>query len=213
MLRAGARAVLERLGLYGLYSLKVKGPLLEDGWFRSFVEKRPVNQEGKPIPFFTYPAIEFLSRKVKPDMKVFEYGSGHSTLWWSGRVSEVHAAEHNREWYERISKAAPANAKIHYASLEDSERYVSMALAPKTLFSVVVIDGRERVRCANYAVQALRPDGVIVWDNAEREKYEPGYRFLTGQGFRRVEFIGLSPGLNEKSETSVFYRDGNCLGL
>lgn len=213
MVKAAARAVLERLGLYGLYSLKAKGPLLEDGWFRSFAEKRPVSLDGKPIPFFTYPAIEFLSRRVKPEMNVFEYGSGHSTLWWSGRVSEVHAAEHNRDWYERISKTAPPNAKIYYAPLEDPERYVSLALIPKTLFSVVVIDGRERVRCAKYAVQALRPEGVIVWDNADRKKYEPGYQFLAGQGFRRLEFVGLSPGVNDKSETSIFYREGNCFGL
>lgn len=212
-MKAAARAVLEHLGLYGLYSLKVKGPLLEDGWFRSFAEKRPVDREGNPVPFLTYPAIEFLSRRIKPEMNVFEYGSGHSTLWWSRRVREVHAAEHNREWHERISKAAPPNAKIYYAPLEDSERYVSMALAPKTLFSVVVIDGRERVRCAKYAVQALRPEGVVVWDNADRRKYDPGYQFLAEQGFRRVEFVGLSPGVNEKTETSIFYRDGNGLGL
>lgn len=207
------RIALQKLGWYGLYSLKIKGPLLEDGWFRSFDEARPVDVNGEPVPFITYPAIEFLSRRVRPDMTVFEYGCGASTLWWAKRVKEVRSAEHNPDWFERISKAAPANVQVYFAALGEDNAYPSLALVPGFLFSVVVIDGRERVRCAKFALDVLRPEGVIVWDNTERNKYDEGFRLLAARGFRRVEFVGLSPGINERSETSIFYRDGNCMGL
>ena len=215
---------MEACRLYGLYSLKVKGPLHDDGWFRSFEEHRPVDREGGPVPFMTYPAVEFLARRIRPEMTVFEYGCGASTLWWSRRVKQVHAAEHQRDWYERITAQAPPNVRIHYAPLHGlgqlddgggagEESYARLALEPGIPFSIVVIDGRLRVRCARHAVEALAPDGVIVWDNSDRVYYEPGYRFLEERGFRRLEFVGIPPGLNEKSETSVFYRPGNCLGI
>jgi hypothetical protein len=213
VLKAAAQNILKQWHLYGPYSLKVRGPLLEDGWLRSFDEHRPVDFHGNPVPFITYPAMEFLARRARPDMTVFEYGSGASTLWWSKRVSWVGAAEHNQEWFEKVSKSAPANVQIYFESIEDKETYPKLALRPGKHFSVVVIDGRLRVRCAPFAVQALRPDGVIIWDNSERKYYTPGYQFLEGQGFRRLEFVGLAPGINEKSETSIFYRPGNCFGI
>lgn len=213
MIKGAGREILKRLGWYGWYSLKVKGPLLEDGWFRSFNEGRPVDFQGNPIPFITYPAWEFLRRRIRPDMIVFEYGSGASTLWWAARVKEVFSAEHQAEWHARISQLAPSNATIYFQPLDDKEAYARLALKPGKLFSIIVIDGRERVRCAQHAVKALAPEGVIMWDNSERKKYGPGFHFLQERGFRRLEFIGLSPGVNEKSETSIFYRPGNCLGI
>jgi hypothetical protein len=60
---------------------------------------------------------------------------------------------------------------------------------------------------------ALSPGGVVVFDNTDRQYYEPGLRALAEKGFRRVEFSGLAPMIDYKSETSVFYRSHNCLGL
>jgi len=221
MLRRAAQKILKAFGLYGLYSLKVKGPLLEDGWFRSFDEQRPLDLRGHPLPYITYPAMEFLSRRIGPGMTVFEYGCGASTLWWSARVKQVDSAEHSREWYEHISSQAPSNVKIHYAPISGTtegdsnakEAYARLALEPGRKFSIIVIDGRLRVRCVRHAVHALTPDGVIVWDNSDRVYYEPGYRLLAEHGFKRLEFVGIPPGVNEKTETSVFYRAGNCLGI
>jgi hypothetical protein len=80
-------------------------------------------------------------------------------------------------------------------------------------FDIVVIDGRDRVSCARNSLGALKPDGVIVWDNADREEYRPGYQFLESNGFRRLDFAGLGPLNAYQSTTAVFYRDSNCLGI
>jgi hypothetical protein len=77
----------------------------------------------------------------------------------------------------------------------------------------VVIDGRQRVKCAHHAVPALNGSGVILWDNTERPEYREGTEFLKERGFRRVDFVGMAPINESASMTSIFYRDGNCLGL
>lgn len=92
------------------------------------------------------------------------------------------------------------------------ESYVSEPLQHEP-FDVIMIDGRQRVKCAEIAASALTARGVIVWDNAERSRYGPGRRMLTDHGFRHVAFYGTGPGELREWTTSIYYRDGNCLGL
>lgn len=41
------------------------------------------------IPWMVFGCIDFLDDWLKPDMRVFEYGSGGSTLFFANRVSNV----------------------------------------------------------------------------------------------------------------------------
>lgn len=204
---------LKLVGLYPLYSLKVAGPLKEDGWFRSFHENAPVDADGKPVPWITYPALEFLRKRVLAGMSVFEYGSGGSTLWWASKVKEIVSVEHDKEWCGKIKSKMPGNVTLYHIELGPDELYSKKISEFKNKFDIVVIDGRNRVKCAINSLAALKEDGIIVWDNTERKEYEKGYQYLHENGFRRIEFVGLAPLINYKSETSIFYRQGNCLGI
>ena len=207
------RVALDALGIYAGYAILRRGPLKEDGWIRSLREGAPMDAEGRPLPWINYPAIDFLVKHVRKDMSVFEYGCGHSTLWWAARVREVIACDHDPDWIARIRPRAPANVTFRHMALEYDGAYSRVVAEYPGRFDVVVIDGRDRVNCARHAITGLKPDGVIVWDDTAREEYRPGLDVLAGAGFRRVEFVGIVPTVNEKSETSVLYRDGNRFGL
>lgn len=213
MLRWIARKALERLGLYGLYSLSRKGPLRDDGWFRSFAEQESLDRDGRPLPYITYSAIEFLSPRIRPDMSIFEYGSGASTLWWAERARSVISCEHSAEWHRKMVARVPRNVTMIYCPLEYGGAYCKAITEYENQFDIVSIDGRDRVNCAQNCLGALKPDGVVLWDNSNREVYEMGYRFLRERSFRKIEFVGMCPIINDKSETSVFYRPRNCLGI
>jgi hypothetical protein len=77
-----------------------KGYLARTGWFYSLTGEAK-DMQG-PVPWMTYAAVAMLRRIVKPDFKVFEYGSGSSTLWWSRIVSRVVSVDHNPQWIERL---------------------------------------------------------------------------------------------------------------
>lgn len=213
MVRRIARHVLERLGLYGLYSLSRKGPLHDDGWFRSFAEKQSVDSAGRPLPYITYSAIEFLARRIRPEMSVFEYGAGASTLWWADRVASVVSCEHNADWHQNMLARIPPNVTMIYRPLEYGGAYSKAITQYQNRFDIVSIDGRDRVNCARNCLDALRADGVVLWDNSDRKAYEAGCQFLLDHAFRRIEFVGMCPIVNDRSETSVFYRSANCLGI
>jgi hypothetical protein len=63
------------------------------------------------------------------------------------------------------------------------------------------------------AVECLKSDGVIIWDNSERKSYKKGVDLLKSKGFKQIEFQGMTPILPNISYTSVFYRDKNCLSI
>ena len=185
----------------------------EKGWFRSAEERLPVDRDGKPLPWYTYPMISFLNDRVKSDMHVFEYGSGNSTLWWSKQVSSVTSCEHDRKWYDSLKPKMPPNVNYIFCELDYGGQYCQTIVPFEAGFDCIIIDGRDRANCARNSLEALRTDGVIIWDNSDREKYQEGYMLLKQNGFGRIDFWGLGPLSSYEWCTSIFYRDDNCLGI
>lgn len=187
--------------------------LTEVGWLRSVEKEVPCDAQGKVMPWYTYPFIRFLEPRVRSDLAIFEYGSGHSTLWWSERVQRVVACEHDQAWYQSLVRRLPAHVSYLFCQQDQGEAYCGAISSFVAEFDVVVIDGMDRVNCVKYALPALKADGVIIWDNSDRDLYQEGYDALTAQGFRRLDFWGMGPINAYVWCTSVFYRPNNCLGI
>src|SRR5215213_3851569 len=58
------------------------------GRFRSAGAGRSIDGHGTPIPWYSYPAIEYLKQLDFRDRTVFEFGSGNSTLFWAARARQ-----------------------------------------------------------------------------------------------------------------------------
>ena len=152
------------------------------GWLNSVTKNQPVNVDDKPIPWFTYPAIDFLDSIIETTWKVFEWGSGDSTLWWSARVDKVVAVEDNRPWFERIREQIPDNAAIHYK--DDRNGYAeAIAELSRSVFDVIVIDDSYRNECAESAVKKIKDTGLIVFDNSDGVDHDQRQLFLLESGF------------------------------
>lgn len=59
------------------------------GQWRSARERMAVDTLGTAIPWYTYPAIEYLKSFDFKECDVFEFGSGNSSLYWSSRARSV----------------------------------------------------------------------------------------------------------------------------
>ncbi len=111
------------------------------GWTESVRQKLPVDKNGAPLPWWTYPAIEFVAEHCTRESRVFEYGCGHSTLWWQRNVKQVISVDHDKAWVEKISdKISLPNQVIHSAqgdtapapALQLTDNY--MAESPRSIF-------------------------------------------------------------------------------
>lgn len=206
------RRLLAKTPVYDAYIILRASGLRGLGWFRSLRSRQPVDKDGLPLPWYTYAAIHFLAGRVHEGMKVFEYGCGNSTLWWAARVERVASVEHDEIWYDRVKSELPGNVELVKRTLGGGD-YCRQATKFGCSFDVIVIDGRERNKCAVACLEVLADDGVIVWDNTDRPDYETGMAFLEQRGFRRIDLRGLGPGSDLVTCTSVFYRPANCLGI
>ncbi len=199
--------------ILGLISIGRKNYYLDKvGWIKSFKNDVPVDNSGNPIPWFTYSIIHFLDERVDKNMTVFEYGSGNSTIWWNKRVSKVIACEHSTKWYKNIKKEISNNVTYMLSKQHDVE-YPKMIKKCEKNIDILVIDGKKRVDCAKVGSKYLTDRGVIIWDDTHRKDYEKGISFLSNKGFKKITFRGLKPTNSWMSETSIFYREDNCLTI
>lgn len=210
-LETKVHCLLNRFYLNILYFYKNDSYLKKNGWFNSFRKGLPVNHKNEPIPWFAYPAIKFIESKLNREMIVFEYGCGNSTLWWSKHVKYVFSCEHNVIWYESMKRLIPVNVVLYQVDLDHG--YSKKVLEFKNKFDIVVIDGRDRVNCAINTIEALKINGIIIWDNSDREKYKEGYDYLISKNFKRIDFEGIGSLSSKSWCTSIFYRKNNCIGI
>ena len=69
-------------------------------WFHYLQPER--NSLSERMCWVCFSAIEQIKKIVKPDMTIFEYGSGGSTLFWASRVKKVISIEHDKPWHEKM---------------------------------------------------------------------------------------------------------------
>ncbi len=210
------RATPPTSNLAGLAMMARSDSILHtEGWFDSFRANSPLDSQGRPLPWMTYGAIHFLADRVREDMSVFEYGAGSSTLWWAERVGQITSCEHDPDWCRRVFDITDRDGRVTILCepLPPKGRYPEIVLEQGRRFHVVVVDGRYRVQCARNGFDALREDGIILWDNTDRARYQEGIAYLEAKGMKRIDFRGLAPGSTNASTTTIFYRPDNCLGI
>ena len=186
------------------------GYLYDQGWFNAFKAGASVGKNNKPIPWMTYPFIDFIKGRLNKKLKVFEFGSGNSTLFWADKVASVVAIEHDKEWFNLIRNKMPNNVSIFLRTL--TVEY-EKSFNDKDRFDIIIVDGERRIECLHNSVEYLSEPGVIILDDSERDEYKEGINFVLNSDFRKIDFWGFSPGLFYKKATTIFYRNNNCLGV
>lgn len=117
-----------------------------------------------------------LQRKDK--IKVLEWGSGYSTNYFTrlldavGVEYEWTSMEHDPGWYNHVKKLCGDNPRIRLIlAQKDSKEY----LEPKGKYDLIYVDGRNRVKCLEYAKNIIKKGGVVLLHDAERERYHKAF--------------------------------------
>ncbi len=176
--------------------------LWEFAFFTSVNRHEPVDKNLQPVPWLTYPAIEFLNRLNFKSKSVFEFGAGNSSLYFSGKGASVFSVESDLHWYNRLSLRIANNNKLYYAKTK--KEYLESIKKPRTKFDVVLIDGLYRYSSSSLAIKYLKPTGFIILDNSEW--FPRAFAQLESCGFTHVDFSGFSPFNDYTLTTSIFFK-------
>jgi hypothetical protein len=196
-------------------------------WLVSLFAIHDVDGLGRlDLPWWTFDSADQVAAHLREHRgaRVFEWGSGASTLWLAARAGSVHSVEHHAGWAAQLSPRLPENvtlrvvepevsatptvpsAKTGHAGLDFAD-YVAAIDDLAGTFDVVVIDGRAREACLARAVERLAPEGVIVFDNVDRRRYVEAIDTVSDRLVMTMT-RGLTPALPYPTRTALLRPTG-----
>ncbi|MVM38059.1 SAM-dependent methyltransferase [Spirosoma sp. HMF3257] len=170
------------------------------GHYKSASLWQSINKDGQPIPWYSYPMIEYIQQLDCSQKTVFEYGSGNSTLFWASRSKHVVAIEDDPTWYAQIKPKLPAN--VTYLLVDNKEAYVQAIMQFETPFDVIIVDGSHRYDCTHKARPQLSATGFMILDNSDW--FIESAAFLRSTDLIEVDMAGFNPINGYATTTSIF---------
>jgi hypothetical protein len=223
---SAVRALRRALGMIGVLTLLDRWAVRSRAglWLRSLLSIYDLEDLLRhDVPWWTFEASDRVAGFLasRPHARVFEWGSGASTVWLSRRAGSVTSVEHDSGWAQVVRPALPDHAvlrvvepgratgradevlseKAGFAGL-DFRDYVDALDDTEGTFDLVVVDGRARKACFHRAVSRLAPEGILVFDNVDRARY----RAAIADSPLPVEVVwtrGLTPALPYPTRTAL----------
>lgn len=172
------------------------------GQFGSIRRSECIDCANAKIPWYTYPAIEYLNNMDFSGKSVFEYGSGNSSAYWAKKAKSVHSVEHHREWYAKVTSGMAENQIVELC--ESEQEYLGAIQRTTEKFDVIIIDGIFREKCAKLVQGHLAIDGIVILDNADWYKETSKY-LREEMDLLEVDFHGFGPINAYTWTTSIFF--------
>ncbi len=164
-----------------------------------------IDSDGEKIPWYTYPAIEYLKNIDFNNKFIFEYGSGNSSLFWSKSAKNVISVEHDKVWFEKVKNNILNNQSIYL--YENEKDYVNSIKIKKQKYDVVIIDGICRSECSHGIENFLNKESnegyMVILDNSDWHQEIAKY-LRKNLCLIEVDFHGFGPINNYTWTTSIF---------
>lgn len=204
----------------------VRAPRDIPGWMHTlpFLGRTPI---GMQLPWWSYGAIRYMDRYLTSTHRVFEYGSGGSSLFLARRAAAVVAVENDPAWHRLVVDTAAAHGLAHLScelhplsddSLASFRRSEFSRRIAADVWDVVVIDchcgfneapfGVIRPAAFADALERVRPGGLIVLDDS----WMFPDLLLPRDGWTITTFQGLGPCRYGTTSTAILQRAGGHAG-
>ena len=159
-------------------SLVTKPQLTLSYLFSNFfsIRRTPLDQG---LPWWSYSAIREAD-KLFPGKRIFEWGTGGSTLRYARMGSHITAIEDDIAWLNTLNThifneglSHRVNIFHHPFNFFESADFPSssyLRALSEPVYDVIIIDGqdvtfRERLTCFRHAEQFIHPGGIILLDD------------------------------------------------
>lgn len=175
--------------------------------------KSPFEQE---IPWISYPAIEAITARIKPGMKVLEFGGGGSTLFFANKGLDVTTIESDIDWKTNIENQVNAkglkNVKVFHRHFNVQPEHTFrkseyMVALPGQTYDIILVDGPEiegykaRPICFEWAEKNINKGGIIIVDDAWR--YPQLHKNNHAKSYK--EFEGIGPARKGITRTDIYF--------
>lgn len=180
------------------------------------------------IPWLTFEAIDFLKEIIRSEMKVFEFGSGGSTRFFSERVKEIHSVEHDEKRYDLTKMKLEGYGNLHLQLIKGEEtpigqkgfvanegedplnygKYSNSILSfDDQYFDLILVDSKARNACILNSLAKLKNGVFLIVDNSNRKAYSKTLEKLNSW----LVFRSFGPSVSSKrfTQTTFFKKPEN----
>lgn len=177
-------------------------------WLKAYRSRSvPLNYA---IPWLTFDAIRIIKQKLPSNSAIFEYGSGHSTLYWAENGHQVVAVESDQSWHRMLAdkikkeKRLLDKVTVLYKSLQ--QEYINSIDQQQQDYDLILIDGAHRRECIEKAIPRLKQGGLLVVDNTDWHWLIA--RPLQGIPIQWQQYVckGYAPMIGHISETTIWIK-------
>lgn len=157
---------------------------------------------------------KFIEKYLNKNDTLLEYGSGNSTLYFSGIVDKVISIEHDIDWINSLKKVINAydikNIELHHIAAnspdpkpcryEQFKDYIHYPVNQKFKFTKALIDGRARKYCAKYIYDIIDDNVIVFIHDFNRSDYQMSLKYYdmldintNGQGIVALKKKSIVP--------------------
>lgn len=186
-------------------------------WFSQV--RRPLTPLVEGTPFLSFGAIRWLEANLRPGMKIFEYGSGGSTVFFALRGCLLTSVEGRLGWAEQVSNRIQemepeirSRVEVRHVDTEgnrfdDLVRY-AVEVRNGGPWDLVLVDSHERHMCIWAAWEHVKPGRWLLLDNSDEPYYADVPSILASCGFKRLKHPGPGLGFGRRwaTQTTVWQR-------
>ncbi len=177
--------------------------------------------KGEFMPWLTYPFLFELSNWKLSKVKVLEFGSGASSMYFSQHAESVVSYEFDSMYAELVMRPAiprcpnltlhTFNEGVFLDLLGTKSENLSSLISDIEKSQIILIDGGPRNEIAGLIALKAPKDAIVVFDNTDLVEWSLGRKLLTESGFIEIPYHGLG-NLNPYSwTTSLFFRNLGAL--
>jgi hypothetical protein len=187
-------------------------------------------------PWVTFEASRRIEAMLTHSSRIFEYGSGGSTLFLARRAASVVSVENDRAWFDVVRAAVRDLPSVELllvpgesATVEDDGLYRSNSASyghlsfgayvrtidrfPDGHFDLLLIDGRARPAAFFRGQKKVRVGGLIVLDDSDRSGYAAAVAAADAAGWPSFGRFGPKPFTPEFARTTVWTKTTELDGL
>jgi hypothetical protein len=155
------------------------------------------------VPWWNDRAIRYLTEHLRPGDRVFEWGSGSSTVWLSDHGAAVTSVEHNPDWLAKVTERCPA-ADIRAIPDNAGDYVAAIDQFRDNTFDIVIVDGLHRPQCLRRGAPKVKPGGLLILDDTDRPQLARLGRSAL-PGWQKASFTGFKA-TTDVRETTFFRR-------
>lgn len=184
------------------------------GQYNSLKKEKPVDSYGNPLPWITYPCIEYLNQFDFSNETIFEYGSGGSTKWFlRKKCKKIISIENEQFWYQKLVEESKNSKNLFPVFAKNIDDFIQNKEVYDSSIIFIDCDSIYRKKVLESLYKNIEKDNtnikLIIIDDVDKTNLQGGkidkivFEIANSLDWIQVDFMGFRPFNRTYASTTI----------